>query len=70
MLVLGRKIGQKIHVGNDIVLTVVAIEGDVVKLGIDAPKHVPVHRSEVFDEIRRENEAARFTRNQLKNLKK
>lgn len=70
MLVLGRKVGQKIHVGNDIVLTVVAIEGDVVKLGIDAPKHVPVHRSEVFDEIRRENEAARFTRNQLKNLKK
>lgn len=70
MLILGRKIGETIHIGNDIKVTITSIEGDVVKLGIEAPKHVPVHRQEVFEEIRRENQAARFTRYQLKNLKK
>lgn len=70
MLVLGRKIGETIHIGNNIKVTITSIEGDVVKLGIEAPKHVPVHRQEVFEEIRRENQAARFTRSQLKNLKK
>lgn len=70
MLVLGRKVGETIHIGNDIKVTIASIDGDVVKLGIEAPKHVPVHRQEVFEEIRRENKAARFTRSQLKNLKK
>lgn len=70
MLVLGRKIGETIHIGNNIKVTISSIDGDVVKLGIEAPKHVPVHRQEVFEEIRRENQAARFTKSQLKNLKK
>ena len=70
MLILGRKIGETIHIGNNIKVTITSIEGEVVKLGIVAPKHVPVHRQEVFEEIRRENQAARFTRSQLKNLKK
>lgn len=70
MLVLGRKVGETIHIGNDIKVTIASIDGDVVKLGIEAPKHVPVHRQEVFEEIRRENQAARFTKSQLKNLKK
>jgi len=54
MLVLSRKINEKIIISDDIVITVVDIRGDKVRLGIDAPKDVPVHRQEVFDAIKRE----------------
>jgi len=47
MLVLTRKVGEKILIGDTIVLTVVRIHGDKVRLGIDAPPEVPVHREEV-----------------------
>ncbi len=47
MLVLTRKVGEKILIGDSIVLTVVRIQGDKVRLGIDAPPEVPVHREEV-----------------------
>lgn len=55
MLVLTRKVGERIHIGDDVVLTVVRIQGDKVRLGIDAPAHVAVHREEVH---RRLNSAA------------
>jgi len=58
MLVLARKIGQKIRIGSDIELVVVAVQGDVVRLGISAPKGVPIHRQEIFDAITAENQAA------------
>jgi carbon storage regulator len=51
MLVLSRKVDEKILVGNDIVLTVVAIRGNVVRIGIDAPSNLRVHRQEVFEAI-------------------
>ncbi len=54
MLVLSRKVGETILVGEDIVITVTSIDFDKVKLGIDAPKDVPVHRSEIADRIKRE----------------
>ena len=58
MLVLARKQNQQIVIGDDIYVKVVRLEGDVVKLGIQAPISVPVHRQEVYDEIQKSNKAA------------
>lgn len=58
MLVLSRKFNENIVIGDDIVIKVVRLEGDVVKLGIQAPASVSVHRQEVYDEIQRNNQAA------------
>jgi carbon storage regulator len=54
MLVLTRKLNQEIVIGDDIRITVVAVGGDQVKLGITAPRSVPVHRMEVYQERRLE----------------
>lgn len=59
MLVLSRKKGESIVVDNDVVITIVEVRGDRVRLGIDAPKEVPVHRKEVADAIRKENSETR-----------
>ena len=58
MLVLSRKLNQSIVIGDDIHIVVVSIDRDTVKLGIQAPRAVPVHRSEVYEEIQRANRAA------------
>jgi|GEM_PF-281142 carbon storage regulator len=58
MLVLTRKAKQSIMIGDGIEITVVEIKGDAVKLAIDAPRDVPVHRREVYEEIQRENREA------------
>ncbi|MDO8683499.1 MAG: carbon storage regulator CsrA [Armatimonadota bacterium] len=58
MLVLARKHGQSIFVGDNIEITVVEVRGDVVRLGIDAPGAIPVYRKEVWERIKAENEAA------------
>ncbi len=58
MLVLSRHRDESIIIGDDIVITVVDIRGDKVRLGIDAPKEVPVHRREVYEAIKRENARA------------
>ncbi len=55
MLVLSRKRDEQIVISDNIVITVVDIRGDKVRLGIEAPKDIPVHRQEVFDAIQREN---------------
>jgi len=51
MLILSRKIHQSIMIGDAIRIVVVGVEGDQVKLGVEAPREVPVHRSEVYEEI-------------------
>lgn len=58
MLVLSRKYGETVRIGDDVSVTVVAIRGDKVRLGITAPLDTPVNRQEVWEEIqeRRENE--------------
>jgi len=61
LLVLTRKKGEKIVIGDNIVLTVVDIKGDQVQLGIEAPRDIPVHREEVYKEIQEENIKARKT---------
>ena len=58
MLVLSRHRDESIIIGDDIVLTVVDIRGDKVRLGIEAPQDVPVHRREVYEAIQRENNRA------------
>ena len=55
MLVLSRHRDESIIIGDDIVVTIVDIRGDKVRLGIDAPTDIPVHRQEVYDAIQREN---------------
>ena len=58
MLVLGRKTDESLIVGSDIVITILGIEGDRVKVGINAPKHITILRSEVRDRQLRAAEAA------------
>ena len=58
MLILSRKIDEKIKIGNDITITLIDVHGDQVKIGVEAPKNVKVFRQEVFDAIQMENKAA------------
>ena len=55
MLVLSRQRDESIMIGDNIVVTIVDIRGDKVRLGIDAPTEIPVHRQEVYEAIQREN---------------
>jgi carbon storage regulator len=58
MLVLSRKTGEEIKIGRDIVISVVKVEGSTVRIGIEAPKQVPILRMEVFEKIQNENREA------------
>jgi carbon storage regulator len=58
MLILSRKPGESIVIDGKIIIKVMRLEGEVVKLGIDAPIEIPVHRQEVYDEIQRNNKEA------------
>ncbi len=58
MLILSRKIDEKIKIGEDITITLIDVHGDQVKIGVEAPKNVKVFRQEVFDAIQKENKAA------------
>jgi carbon storage regulator len=58
MLILSRKVNEKVMIGDDISLSIIEIRGDQVRIGVDAPKTVKVFRQEVFDAIRAENKAA------------
>lgn len=58
MLVLTRKIGESIQIGDDIRLTVLSVQGQNVKVGVNAPKNVTVHREEIYEKIVEENKRA------------
>ncbi|GAN35086.1 MAG: carbon storage regulator [Candidatus Brocadia sp. AMX2] len=58
MLILTRKLGESITIGDEIKVTIVDCQGKQVKLGIIAPKHVKVHREEIFEKIQEENKKA------------
>ena len=58
MLVLSRQRDESIMIGDKVVVTIVDIRGDKVRLGIEAPAEIPVHRQEVYDAIQRENKRA------------
>ncbi|HBI72331.1 MAG TPA: carbon storage regulator, partial [Lachnospiraceae bacterium] len=58
MLALSRKINESIMIGNDIEITILEVKGDQVKLGINAPKSVPVYRKEIYLQIQEANKEA------------
>lgn len=58
MLVLSRRVGERLVIGDDVVVTVIEVRNDGIRLGIDAPRHVRVHRAEVLEAVTRANEEA------------
>ena len=68
MLVLSRQRDESIMIGDNIVVTIVDIRGDKVRLGINAPSEIPVHRQEVYEAIRRENQDAAGLRGEIPRL--
>jgi carbon storage regulator len=54
MLILTRRTGETVMIGNEITLTVLGVKGNQVRIGINAPKSVPVHREEIYERIKRE----------------
>jgi carbon storage regulator len=65
MLILSRRINEKIIIGEDVSVSIIEIRGDQVRVGVDAPKSVKVFRQEVFDSIKAENRAAAESRTVL-----
>ena len=57
MLILTRRVGETVMIGEDVAVTVLGVKGNQVRIGIKAPKDTLVHREEIFERIRRENEA-------------
>lgn len=68
MLILSRKVNEKIMIGEDISLTIIEIRGDQVKVGVEAPKSVKVFRQEVYEAIQNENRAAAVSLPNLESL--
>lgn len=58
MLILTRRVGETLKIGDDVNVTVLGVKGNQVRIGVDAPKHVAVHREEIYDRIHKEQEAA------------
>jgi carbon storage regulator len=61
MLALTRKRGETIVIADDIKITVLSVSGDSVKIGIDAPRHIPVNRLEIYEQIQEQNKKAAQT---------
>lgn len=58
MLILTRRVGETLKIGDDVNVTVLGVKGNQVRIGVDAPKHVAVHREEIYERIHKENQAA------------
>lgn len=56
MLILTRRVGETVMIGNDVTVTVLGVKGNQVRVGINAPKNVAVHREEIFERIKREQQ--------------
>ncbi len=59
MLILSRRIGEKLTIGDNVTLTVLGVKGNQIRLGIDAPRGVPVHREEVYEKLRQAENSAK-----------
>ncbi|MEK5444502.1 carbon storage regulator CsrA [Fredinandcohnia sp. FSL W7-1320] len=69
MLVLTRRINESIKIGDDIEITILSVSGDQIKIGIEAPKYIEIHRKEVYLDIQNENnQASQTSINLLKQL--
>ena len=56
MLILTRRVGETVMIGDDVTITVLGVKGNQVRVGINAPKHVAVHREEIYERIKREQQ--------------
>ena len=56
MLILTRRVGETVMIGNDVTVTVLGVKGNQVRVGINAPKNVAVHREEIYERIKREQQ--------------
>jgi carbon storage regulator len=61
MLILTRKVGETVMVGNDVTVTIVGVKGNQIRIGINAPKAVIVHREEIYERIQREKHPVPMT---------
>ncbi|MGB5718220.1 MAG: carbon storage regulator CsrA [Gammaproteobacteria bacterium] len=57
MLILTRRVNEKLMVGDDVTVTVLSISGNQVRIGVNAPRHVPVHREEIYEKVKRQESA-------------
>lgn len=70
MLALSRKLNESVMIGKDIELTILEIKGDQVKVGITAPRHLPIYRKEIYNQIQEENKQSAGEQEQAVNIKK
>ena len=56
MLILTRRVGETVMIGNDVTVTILGVKGNQVRVGINAPKNVAVHREEIYERIKREHD--------------
>lgn len=56
MLILTRRVGEKLIIGDDVIVTILSLKGNQIRVGIEAPREIKVHRQEVFDRIKKEQE--------------
>ena len=57
MLILTRRVGETVMIGDEVTITVLGVKGNQVRVGINAPKHVAVHREEIYERIKREQQS-------------
>lgn len=62
MLILTRRVGETVMIGNDVTVTVLGVKGNQVRIGVNAPKEIAVHREEIFERIKREEQSGPVAR--------